>query len=117
MSKSSGIVHRSHTVRLLRNILLIVAVILISLGSESVSAKEFTGTVANNDGAGIPFVLVDILGPGSIATRTNNDGQFKVDLLNGRYTVRLRYNGRRREFPIEVSDDQHPQSQTFETDW
>ena len=117
MSKSSDFVQGSHQPSLLANTLLIVALILVSLGSESVSAKDFTGTVVNSNGDGISYVLVDVLGPRKILTRTDKDGQFKVDLVSGRYTIRLRYNGRRKEFPIEVGDNQNSQTQTFKLNW
>jgi len=117
MSTFSYFVQRSHQPGLLANIVLIVALILISLGSESVSAKEFTGTVANSKGEGISYVLVDVLGPRKILTRTDKDGRFKVNLVSGRYTIRLRYNGRRKEFPIEVGDDQESQTKMFKLNW
>ena len=117
MSKSSDIVQWSNQPRLLVKILLIGALILFLLGSNSAEAKPFTGTVTNNDGEVLHLVLVDVFGPRKIATRTDKDGKFVVDLVSGKYTFRLRYNGRRKEFPYEISDDPNPQAETFKLNW
>jgi len=117
MSTYSDIVQRSRQPSFLINTLLIVALILITLGSNSASANDFTGTVANSNGDGIQYVSVDVLGPRKIFTRTDKDGKFKVSLIRGKYTIRLRYKGRRKEFPIEISADQDAQTQSFTLNW
>ena len=117
MSKSSNVAQTLNQSGLSVDIILIVTLILALLISNSVSAIEFVGTVKNTNDIKIPNVLVDVIGPTSIATRTNKDGQFKVDLVSGTYTIRLRYNGRRKNFPTDVSNDQNIQTKTFKLNW
>jgi hypothetical protein len=117
MSKSSKVAQNLNQPSLLVNVIVIATLILTLLGSNSVSAIEFTGTVENKNDEKIPHVLVDVIGPTSIATRTDKNGQFKVDLVSGTYTIRLRYNGRRKNFPTDVSNDQNLQTKTFKLNW
>jgi hypothetical protein len=81
--------------------------------SPEASEAEFVGTVTNTAGEAIQYVAVDILGPRKIFTRTDSDGRFKVDLIDGRYTVRLRYKKSTTDFSIRVGGDSGVSSRTF----
>ena len=76
-------------------------------------AEAFVGTVTNSAGEPMQYVAVDILGPRKIFTRTDSDGRFEVDLVNGRYTVRLRYKRSTTDFSIRIGGESGILSRTF----
>ncbi len=93
-----------------------MALVAVSL-SDAASATEFTGTVTNKQGEAIQYVAVDILGPRKIFTRSDSNGQFDVDLVDGRYTVRLRYKKKTTDYSIRIGGDSGISSRTFVLDY
>jgi hypothetical protein len=64
------------------------------------------GTVTGADQQPRRRVLVDVLGPRRVFTRTDDDGRFSVQLPVGVYTIRVRDGSRRQEFPLDVTAGQ-----------
>lgn len=108
--------HRAEDFYRLVGILFVTLVVTLLLYSPAAHAEEFVGTVTNSDGEAIQYVAVDILGPRKIFTRTNSNGRFKVDLVQGRYTIRLRYKKSTTDFSIRIGGDTGIVSRTFVLD-
>ena len=81
------------------------------------SAADFTGTVTNEKGEAIQSVAIDILGPRKIFTRSDNDGRFSVDLVNGSYTIRLRYQNKSTDYSVKIGGKSGISSRTFVLDY
>lgn len=112
----AGFRHRAKDFYRLTGLLLVTFVATLFLYSPAAHAEKFVGTVTNSDGKAIQYVAVDILGPRKIFTRTNSNGEFKVDLVKGRYTIRLRYKKSTTDFSIRIGGDTGIVSRTFELD-
>jgi hypothetical protein len=114
----AGFRHRAKDFYRLTGLLLVTFVATLFLYSPAVHAEEeeFVGTVTNSDGVTIQYVAVDILGPRKIFTRTNSNGRFKVVLVKGRYTIRLRYKKTTTDFSIRIGGDTGIVSRTFVLD-
>lgn len=112
----AGFRHRAEYFYRLVGFLLVTFVATLLLYSPAAHAEEFIGTVTNSDGETIQYVAVDILGPRKIFTRTNSNGRFKVDLVKGRYTIRLRYKKSTTDFSIRIGGDTGIVSRTFMLD-
>jgi hypothetical protein len=115
-SYRAGFRHRAADFYRLVGILFVTFVATLLLYSPAAHAEEFVGTVTNSTGKAIQYVAVDILGPRKIFTRTNSNGRFKVDLIKGRYTIRLRYKKSTTDFSIRIGGDTGIVSRTFVLD-
>lgn len=105
--------HRAEGLYRLAGLLFITLVAILLLYSPVANAEPFVGTVTNSAGEPIQYVAVDILGPRKIFTRTDDEGRFEVDLVNGRYTVRLRYKRSTTDFSIRIGGESGIVRRTF----
>jgi hypothetical protein len=66
-------------------------------------AGTLTGVVVGKAENPKPYVRVEINGPENRTTFTDQSGKFSVNLLDGRYTIRIIEGGRSMEFSADVS--------------
>ena len=78
-------------------------------------AGTLSGEVVDRNNQPKAFVSIDVLGPGTVYTETDEKGQFNVTLPPGAYVIRVRDGNRRMEFSREVGDT--PTSETFTLRW
>jgi len=85
---------------MLRGVLLLAAIACTSFAMAQAQGVMLKGVVIGSNNAPKPGVAVDILGPTRVFTETNQEGKFSVEVVAGRYTVRVRDGSRRMEFPV-----------------
>jgi hypothetical protein len=82
------------------------------------SSGTLAGTVIGTAQNPKAFVRVEIVGPQSLTTFTNQEGTFSAKLAGGRYVVRILEANRRMEFPVEIpGDDRSTVTSTFKLPW
>jgi hypothetical protein len=94
---------------------LTLVLLTASLLAAPATAQQLSGTVVGANGTPRAGVVVDVMGPRKLVTRTDQAGEFAVDLPTGSYTVRMRVDGRRQEFRVRVG--QADGRRTFRLSW
>ena len=90
---------------MLRRVLLLAAIACAGLAMAEAQGIILKGVVVGSNNTPKPSVAVDILGPTRVFTETNEEGRFSVEVVAGRYTVRVRDGSRRIEFPGLVPNE------------
>jgi len=95
-SSRFGVAVAAHVLRSAALALLLLSAVLMR--PAAVHADLLEGYVVGQDGEPKAYVRVNIIGPQKRTVVTDEDGRFTVDLLAGRYTVRVTDNRRRMDF-------------------
>lgn len=96
-------------------LVVVLSLLLAALPVFAQAQGQLAGTVVGKDGRPKPNVPVDVLGPSKVYTETDSSGRFSVNLLPGRYVVRVRDGARRIEFAQEIVPGQ--QQARFQLTW
>jgi hypothetical protein len=94
-----------------------LAVLVGALVALPALAGTLEGTVVGSSGAPKRFVRVEVLGPRNEALFTGQDGAFKVEVPEGRYSVRITERNRRMEFEDVLVPGQGSSARTFQVEW